>query len=184
MKIDYKITKEQHLYTRDQKIKWCGYGEWAEEPDCIMIEYLGYEAMIQRVLKREPFCPEETYFGGHLCGYLKIPKDHPLFKTSLDLDCHGGITYYEWTEEHWVGFDCGHLGDYIPTMESLKNQRKAAGEFEIFPIPEEFKQYAIFNPSYKNITYCIDELIGMIDELIGMIDQLVDIKEKIREENH
>ena len=165
MKSDYKITKEEHFYTSDQKIQWCGYGEWVEEPDCTVIEYKGYEAVIHRVMKREPCCPVEAYFGGHLCGYVKIPEDHPLFKETVDLDCHGGISYNECNEEHWVGFDCGHSGDLVPTMELFKKQRKAAGEFEPFPIPEEFKEYAIFNPSYKNIQYCIDELIGMIDQL-------------------
>ena len=168
MKSDYKITKKEHLYTSEQKIKWFGYGEWVEEPDFIVIECLRYEAVILRIMKREPYCPIEAYFGGHLCGYVKIPEHHPLFNTDFDLECHGGISYEEYNEEHWVGFDCGHSGDLIPTMDLLKKKRKEAGELDIFPIPEKFMKYAIFNPSYRNVSYCIGELIGMIDQLVNI----------------
>lgn len=158
MKKKYTICNEEHAFTSEEKIKWCGDGEWVEEPDWIVIEYLGYEAVVYRVM--------EAYFGGHLCGYVKIPEDHPLFKSCIDLDCHGGISYNECNEEHWVGFDCAHSGDLVPTSALLKKQRQEAGELDILPVPEEFKQYAIFNPYYKNISYCIDELIGMIDQLL------------------
>ena len=168
MKSDYKIIKEEHLHTSDEKIKFCGYGEWVEELDLVIIEYLGYEAEIRRIIIREPYCNVEAYFGGHLCGFVKIPKEHPLFNNSVNLDCHGGITFDECKKDHWVGFDCGHSGDLVPTIALSKKQRQEAGKLDIFPIPEEFKQYAIFNPVYRNIQYCIDNLIEMIDQLVNV----------------
>ena len=164
MSIDYKITKEENHWTSDEKIKWLGYGEWVEEADAIELEYLGYKAKVIRVMKREPYCPQEAYFGGHLCGYVVIPATHPFFGQkgkARELDCHGGITFDEPHEEHWVGFDCGHSGDYIPTLEKMRNKEIN----ELYPTPEGFEKFALFNPSYRNTQYCIEELIGMIDQL-------------------
>jgi len=59
---------------------------------------------------------------GHRCGYVGVPKDHPLFGKNYNdvgADVHGGLTYS--SEEigkypvesdlHWFGYDCAHLGD-------------------------------------------------------------------------
>ena len=66
---------------------------------------------------------------GHLCGYVKVPKDHPCYGKASEYDapidsiaCHGGITYAGFnhgaypvpdTDEngYWIGFDCAHCGD-------------------------------------------------------------------------
>lgn len=56
----------------------------------------------------------------HLCGYVGVGKDHPLFgKTyddALDLEVHGGLTYSDTEDDgiHWFGFDCAHAGDLSP----------------------------------------------------------------------
>lgn len=59
----------------------------------------------------------------HRCGYVKIPKDHPLYLTDMNLlheviRCYGGITYAEEflfgqddEECWWIGFDCNHFMD-------------------------------------------------------------------------
>ena len=166
-----KITKEIHVWTSDQKLKWMGYGEWVEEQDRIGFEYSNYQALVVRVLQRET-CEEEVYFGGHLCGYIQIPETHPYFrkkhKLSNDLDCHGGITFEDIHEEHWIGFDCAHSGDYVPTVEFIKkNHFRSSGQIrELFPIPDEFKR--LFNPQYRNVRYCIDECIKIIDQLVNI----------------
>lgn len=166
MNRDYKIIKEEHQFTSDEKIKWMGYGEWVEEVDTVVFQYLGFEAVVQRILKREPYCEIEAYFGGHLCGYVRIPENHIYFKNmDIDLDCHGGMTFNEAHEEHLIGFDCAHSGDYVPTMEFFKKQRQAAGEIERFSIPKEYMNMALFNPVYRNMKYCIDECINIIEQL-------------------
>lgn len=168
MKSEYKITKEEHHFTSDEKIKWLGYGEWVEEPDTVVFEYLGYEACVQRVIKREP-CKQEAYFGGHLCGYVRIPEENMYFKQKeIHVDCHYGLTFNEMHEEHWIGFDCGHSGDLIPTMELMKKQRQASGEFEPFPIPKGFENFALFHPVYRNMQYCIDECVNIIEQLANI----------------
>jgi hypothetical protein len=67
-----------------------------------------------------------------------VPKGHPLFGKDYDecpVDIHGGLTFagscqhsehgichvVEEGEEDlvwWLGFDCGHLGDYLPIFET------------------------------------------------------------------
>lgn len=170
MQRKYKILKEKHVYTSELKLKHCGHGEWVEEPDIIEIEYFTYKALIRRVFSSEPFAKREAYFGGHLCGYVKIPQNHPYYrKEDIDLNCHGGITFNQTNEEHWVGFDCGHSEDKIPTTDYLY---KADPDFislrKCMPIPEGCENHPLFNPTYRNVGYCIEECLNMIDELINI----------------
>jgi hypothetical protein len=65
--------------------------------------------------------------GGHLCGYVGVPKNHPAYGVSYTheifehIDVHGGLTYGdegdgEFRPEgtYWFGFDCAHSGDLSP----------------------------------------------------------------------
>lgn len=172
METECKIINQTHMYESEFKLKFLGYGEWVEEPDLILVDYKGYEISIKRVLWREIYCPYEAYFGGHLCGYVRIPKSHPYFKTQKceEIICHGGITYDEKKRivPHEIGFDCGHSGDYVPTLELFKKQRIESGEFNPPPVPEEFKNMALFNPVYRNLNFCIEECISIVDQLIDI----------------
>lgn len=170
MKSDLKIIKDEHHWTSEEKLKFCGYGEWVEESDLFEFEYLGYHAIIVRVFKKEPFAKELAYFGGHFCGYVRIPDEHPFFrKQDIDLDCHGGLTFNEAHEEHWVGYDCGHSGDFIPTMEHMRNTNPELKKIkEMFPVPAGFEEFALFNPMYRNIDYCIGECKDMITQLLNV----------------
>ncbi len=162
--------EEKHQYDKDFKIKFLGEGEWIEEPDSIKFMYKDYECLVYRVMKKEPCTQEEAWFGGHLCGYVVIPQSHPLYNKEIgEIDyivCHGGITFSECHDTHLIGFDCGHSGDYVPTMVKFKNERSRF--HDIFPIPEDFKKYAIFNPSYKNVSFCIDQCKYIVDQLIDL----------------
>src|ERR1700743_1307542 len=165
---DFKIKIQKHHWTSEEKIKWMGYGEWVEEPDVIDFEYLGYHALVYRILKREPIANKEIYFGGYLCGYVQIHNTHPCYrKEEIDIDCHGEITFNQAHEEHWIGFDCSHTVDYIPTVGYM---RKTCPEWkainEAFPLPGGYEKYEMFNPSYKNVSYCIEECKEMINQLI------------------
>lgn len=66
--------------------------------------------------------------GGHLCGYVAVPLDHPIVgHTTSEAECtkyevHGGVTWNEaWPVGGWlVGMDCNHLGrDYAPNLPQL-----------------------------------------------------------------
>lgn len=65
---------------------------------------------------------------GHRCGYVGIPKNHPLYRKDEssfrkilgDEDCHGGITFTGGSKNSsypiqsdlwWFGFDCDHACD-------------------------------------------------------------------------
>ena len=63
---------------------------------------------------------------GYRCGYVQIPKDHPLYEICYDtesvtkMNVHGGVTYSgrgdnfgeNPDDRKWfLGFDCAHAGD-------------------------------------------------------------------------
>lgn len=67
------------------------------------------------------------------CGYVGIARPHRKIDED-DLRVHGGITgtihpdqrsfqwavafpALNWEQVDWFGFDCGHLGDYMPSDE-------------------------------------------------------------------
>ncbi len=164
--------QEIHKFTSDDKLKWCGYGEWVEEPDEVLFVHEGIKCRIIRIIAKDG---AEHIFGGHLCGYICIPKTHFLYGKKYDdynIDVHGGLTYsqLEADDEYWIGFDCGHSGDFIPSMEFFRKTNSRLKEFEKqFPVSEEFKHLSIFNPTYKNIAFCIGECKSMAEQL-NLID--------------
>lgn len=65
-------------------------------------------------------------YTGEFRGYVYLPKAHPLYGKEMDdmemmaVDVHGGITVAQEEAGLWkIGFDCGHDGDVIPSMEML-----------------------------------------------------------------
>ena len=66
---------------------------------------------------------------GHRCGYVGVPKGHPLYGMNYDkaeaegITAHGGLTFSDGDEDggmwhlgfdegYWyLGFDCAHIGD-------------------------------------------------------------------------
>lgn len=117
---------EQYLHIKTHLPK----GPWQHEPDRISWEYLGFPCLINR-----------NPHTGHLCGYVGVPKGHPLHGKSYDdvpyeqVSVHGGLTYTEGCQgdpekdichvaedgDHvwWLGFDCAHNGDIVPAMKML-----------------------------------------------------------------
>lgn len=167
--MEESIMEEHHTYDTDFKLKYFGYGEWVEEPDEVNFEFKEFTCHVIRVVKREPFAKEEAYFGGHLCGYVLIPVDHPYHHkiyNDMQIECHYGLTYSEVSDGHWIGFDCGHLGDLIPSMKKLRESFTMKQFHQQFPIPEEWKDSPLFSTTYKNMDYCIEECKSIVDQLI------------------
>lgn len=61
-----------------------------------------------------------------LCGYVGVPFGHPYWGRHYrdlgdDIEVHGGLTFSAEGDDNlwWLGFDCAHLGDRIPTMPSF-----------------------------------------------------------------
>jgi hypothetical protein len=70
---------------------------------------------------------------GQLCGYVRVPRDHPLHGKHYrrrcvwrSLNVHGGITFAGCLRNramkrgHWFGFDCAHAFDLVPGMVDLR----------------------------------------------------------------
>jgi len=177
--------KQEHLYSSDDKLKWWGYGEWVEEYDQAIFEHNGIECMVIRIAIQEPYSKEFHMFGGHLCGYIKVPDHHPYYgkgfdEIDLESGCNGGLTYSEIDDQnhnylhkkgHWIGFDCAHSFDITPSMEYLKKTLPSMIECE-----KKLQKYKnlcpdsfLWHRSYKNMSYCIQECKNIADELVNMV---------------
>lgn len=121
-------TKTWH--TMDKRT-W-GPGPWQDEPD--KMQWPDSATGLPCLIKRNPV--------GALCGYVGVPVGHPWYgehyrEVHPDVQIHGGLTYsdacQEGDEGHtichvpalgepdhawWLGFDCGHRGDYAPNGSS------------------------------------------------------------------
>jgi hypothetical protein len=172
----YKLKEEFHLFTSDEKLKYLGYGEWVEECDKITFDYLGYECMVHRMLQQEPCSPSHC-FGGHLCGYVRIPNDHVFYgKEYMEvIYCHGGITYNDFNKvselknllpEHRIGFDCAHATDITPSVEKFKKERSPSPRC-IDKVEKQLRDLLeLMKPTYKNIAFCIEECMSIVDQMI------------------
>ncbi len=84
-----------------------------------LFEYRGYTCVV-KLMKM-----------GHRCGYVALPKTHPLYDKEydkIDIDCHGGLTFGSMRLDgqpnkgvYWIGFDCAHAYD----RKDLEACRKA-----------------------------------------------------------
>lgn len=112
--------------TREEKLAKYGAGPWVDEPDRVEWRAHGHVCLIVR--------------GPHgsLCGYVGVTPGHPwhgkpLAEVEESVDAHGGLTYAAECQgnichvpapgepEHlyWLGFDCGHAGDFVPVLARL-----------------------------------------------------------------
>jgi len=101
-------------------------GPWNDEPNRVEFEHAGHPCL----MVRGP-C-------GHWCGYAAVPPGHPWHGLDwsderLTARAHGGITYSrkcqgdvchvaksgEPDDVWWIGFDCAHSGDLVPTTFAL-----------------------------------------------------------------
>lgn len=137
-------------------------GPWDTEPDKLQWqdETTGLPCLIVR-----------NRLGG-LCGYVGVPMDHWALnrdESEIELSVHGGLTFggpcQEGPEESsichipgsgepdtlfWLGFDCGHAGDYLPAMNRA-------------PVR------CLWNPSqleeYRDLTYVRDQVTSLALQL-------------------
>src|ERR1700742_655501 len=100
---------------------------WTTEPNRLEFENKGFPCLINRNTNM-----------GFLCGYVAVPPEHPWHGKHYDdieAEVHGGLTYsdscqgeiYHVPKEGqsdnvwWLGFDCGHAFDLIPSSASNGN---------------------------------------------------------------
>ncbi len=155
------------LLTREQKLNAWGEGEWIDEPDMVQFEHQGFKCEVKRIACLEY---DDTIFGGHLCGYISVEKNHPWFDynweaerneaTYIDIDIHGGISYLEPKGDLWeLGFDCAHSCDITPSMEHLyKTDARLIEIRRLYPVSP------IWTKSYKNINFVIEECKSLAEQ--------------------
>lgn len=164
-RIKYKLEKKQHLIDDLEFHEYCeerkkGFpdGPWNNEPNKVYFKEYGFDCMVKRQGNL-----------GFLCGYVGVTKEHPLFNVHYSNDeyievhshAHGGITFSELCVDNichpgknkvfWIGFDCGHFGDYIPkiTPKMYGNVPYNDHLKKIMCIPQE----EILKEYYKDIEY-------------------------------
>jgi hypothetical protein len=106
-------------------------GPWDGEPD--RVEWKTGAGLPGLIVRQQS--------SGHLCGYVAVTNEHPLYGKGYSdpypigvhsIEVHGGITYAEKCQGHvchvpapgepddvwWLGFDAHHYGDASPRYES------------------------------------------------------------------
>jgi hypothetical protein len=106
---------------------------------------------------------------GFRCGYVAIPNGHPINNYDgkyPDFDVHWGITFFgenhisevifgeKVCNDKWLGFDCGHAGDFLDNETAKKyfsdNEKVLKGiEFTIKILKEFEEKMELVNPGYK-----------------------------------
>lgn len=151
---------KHHDFTKEQKTEFFGEGLWVDEPDRVLFEHLGIECILRRVICLEP---NGYYFGGHICGYCILPLGHPLENKSfedIDLSVHGGITYVEKfknTDQTVIGFDCGHLGDLLPSMLKYRKEKSLS--------ENKIPYVGFIKENYKDMDYVMEECKKMAKQI-------------------
>jgi hypothetical protein len=159
MKEIFEFTQKLHVFTSEEKIKCFGLGEWVDEPDFVKFNYKNYECIIARssCSYGSILSDKNLTFGGHLCGYVRLPEGHQYLDKELNdinIDCHGGLTF---SKKSIIGFHCAHLDDLMPIEDNMSR---------LWPIPEEFINCLTLKKEYKNIDFCISECMKIVEQLI------------------
>jgi hypothetical protein len=119
---------------------------WKSEPDTVEFQHSGYACLLKRSKRL-----------GVWCGYVAVPPGHPMHGQQYDevaVEVHGGLTYAskcnqslgichvpqpgESDDVWWLGFDCGHPGDYVPNPDwgigglSMFGGDEAGGRYGIY----------------------------------------------------
>jgi hypothetical protein len=119
---------------------------------------------------------------GALCGYVGVPKSHPLFEKGYDeaesvgnFSVHGGLTFAghcqagpegqtichlvdpgEDDNVWWLGFDCSHAGDVSPKHDSdMKRLLRDVTD----------RSSGMYGETYKDVPYVEAECRSLAEQL-------------------
>jgi len=114
---------------------------WETEPDSAAGTIEGYDVVILRI-------PEAL----HLCGYVDVPLSHPAALVDWDdwekrpsFSVHGGVTYHREKDDFFrIGFDCAHLGDFSPGLNSRRDGIYRDMEYVRAEVESLARQLSIF----------------------------------------
>ena len=159
------------VLTPSLKLEHWGPGDWVDEPDRFEFEHEGFSCCGFRVWDWEGWEFDNLALG-HWCGYILIPKEHPwygrdVFKdyADMDVDVHGGLTHGKLDHPKeggwWIGFDCAHSWDLVPSMINMK--KKMIEDMKL-TLPEKCHNSPIFMDSYKNFDYVVNEVKSLAEQ--------------------
>lgn len=155
-----------NFYTTEEKKEWFGDGEWINEPDLVEFKYKEYDCTILRTCMVES---NGSKFGGYLCGYVKIPENNKFYNknySSMNIDVHGGLTFAEFKGDgYWIGIDCAHSFDLVPSSEKFKQSNE-----DMIELRKQFPDSRIWENTYKNISFVEAELKSIVDQIIEVED--------------
>jgi hypothetical protein len=135
--------------------------EWEKEPNHVFFTYKSFLCEIKR---HAEFLT--------LCGYVYLPREHPLAGKSyddIDFSVHGGLTFAAEELDQWcIGFDCAHGGDLNPGTNNLLKRMK-------FPMDHHYGDV------YRNMKYVTNELISLVDQIMKdtLPSQLQEFEKKL-----
>lgn len=139
--------------------------EWDQEPNSKQFVYNGFPC----VILRNP----DTKF---LCGYMGLTQFQRKALTDNlgEIKVHGGITYDQMGLRefdsrgafHWIGFDCGHMGDTIPLLIEYVDKGLIKQDIINYSQPS-FSP--MFKGIYRNIDFVKHEIIDMVDQVVSLL---------------
>lgn len=157
---------------------------WENEPNYVRFKT---ESRLWAEIKRHP-----TLL--HLCGYLHIPKAHPVYNWKAEdvesnLHAYGGITYNQKNASKLViGFDCAHADDFSPgVFASLLAIRFKAGDntdslFDNYK-PTDYKTIEFVKKEIQKLDKQVEEalniwILSVAKEALRSGVKLTDVFEK------
>lgn len=156
---------KKYMHSSPDKLKWFGPGEWVGEPDEVTFENDGFVCRALRIVDSDD---KGIIYGGHWCGYVRLPEGHAwINKEGLNIDCdiHGGITFtgerFEDIRGFWVGFDCAHASDILPSVDNLFSENYQP-DLLVDQISAFIPNFT--NKTYKNIDFVINELKSLAEK--------------------
>jgi hypothetical protein len=165
----------KHLFTSEEKLKWWGAGEWVEELDEVDFEYKGVNCQIRRTCLYDGFSGDghPWVFGGSLCGYIEVPEGHPWRQISYDqieVSVHGDLTFGAESDQgkYWIGFDCAHSTDLIPSLEQIKKTHfMEEWVQDVETLKKRFFGSMVFHETYKNLEFVKCECQYLVDQMLA-----------------
>lgn len=136
---------------------------WRGEPN--LVRWRDLSTGYQCVIARGPM--------GALCGYVRVPRNHPWHGKPFSRRCierriavHGGLTFSGRLRSrvmkrgHWFGFDCGHFCDLMPAMVALRATLPPALAESL-----RIQQTGRFAEVYRTIEYVRAECTALAQQL-------------------
>lgn len=151
-----------HKLGKEKKLIYFGEGPWIDEDDYEEFQHNGIDCKIVRIALDSQ--TDKSIWGGYWCGYVKVPKNHPFYSKEgydIDVSCHHGVTYNEMiNEDRWIGFDCAHCFDVVPTITKMMKEKEMSAKYPLYEIA-----------SYKTQEYAKQVCRDMADQLNEMLNE-------------